>query len=330
MRTESFFLGPGSLAKTAHASPPLHFRGVEACGLEAGRWLVFGFPTDFPPDQRTEDRLSLTFDSDQLERPLEILGFPRLTLNCSADQQAGLVVARLCDVEPGGGSTLVTRGLLNLAHRGDHEHPAALEPGSQYVVCVTMSGIAHRFEAGHRIRVAISPTYWPWAWPSVQPVTLTVLLGGASSLALPGRDPATEPAAPQFLSPEMAPSLPVEPLGGSDAAHRRLAIDAAVGRRKLTDRYVFFPAVRLPDGTEYVEKFVDEFSIEDDKPLSATVICRRSIAISRAAWQTRVEAVSTMTGDEQWFHVTNELAAYEGPTRVFARTWSSRHQRQFL
>lgn len=128
----------------------------------------------------------------------------------------------------------------------------------------------------------------------------------------------------------MAPSLPVELLGGLDAARRRLAIDVGVGRRELTDQYEFFPAIRLPDGTEYVEKFIDEFSIEDGKPLSATVICRRSIAISRAAWRTRVEAVSTMTGDERWFHVTNELAAYEGSTRVFARTWSSRHQRRFL
>ena len=147
----------------------------------------------------------------------------------------------------------------------------------------------------------------------MQPVTLTVLLGGASTLVLPGRDPAAEPATPHFPPPEVAPSLPVEPLGGSDGAQRRLAVDVAVGRRKLTDHYVFFPAVRLPDGTEYVEKFIDEFSIEDDKPLSATVICRRSIAISRATWQTRVEAVSTMTGDERWFHVTNELAAYEDP-----------------
>ena len=139
MRTEIYILGRGSLAKMATESPPLRFRGVEACGLEAGRWLVFGSPTDFPPDQRAEDGLSLTFDSDQLERPLEILGFPRLTLTCSADQQVGLVAARLCDVEPNGRSALVTRGLLNLAHRDDHEHPAALEPGSEYPISVTMS-----------------------------------------------------------------------------------------------------------------------------------------------------------------------------------------------
>ena len=199
VRTERYILDQRSLAKTATESPPLRFRGVEACGLDAGRWLAFGFPTDFPPDQRAEDGLSLTFDSDELERPLEILGFPRLTLTCSSDQEVGLVAARLCDVEPGGGSALVTRGLLNLAHTGSHEHPAVLEPGSEYVVRVTMSGIAHRFEVGHRIRLAISPTYWPWAWPSARPVTLTVSLGGASILALPGRDPApAEPAAHRF------------------------------------------------------------------------------------------------------------------------------------
>ena len=41
---------------------------------------------------------------------------------------------RVCDVAPGGASTLVTRGVLNLTHRDGHEVPVPLVPGERYAV----------------------------------------------------------------------------------------------------------------------------------------------------------------------------------------------------
>ena len=287
IRFETYAFDQGALSKTAKESPPVCFRGVQSCGLESGKWLVFGNPTDFPPDQRAEDGRSLTFDSAPLEGPVEILGFPQLQLTCSVDRPVALVAGRLCDVAPDGSSRLVTRGLLNLAHGEGHERPAPLLPGQTQVATVAMSGIAHRFEIGHRIRVALSPTYWPWAWPSPQPVTLTVTLGGASGLLLPLRDPtpAEVAPAPTFLPAETAPPLRVEQLEGPSQAQRRIAIEVGSGRWELTERYAYFPALRLPNGIEYAESFVDEYFIEDGDPLSACVVCKRSIIVSKGDWQ---------------------------------------------
>src|SRR6185295_14037567 len=92
----------------------------------------------------------------------------------------------------------VTYGLLNLAHRKSHEFPEPLTPGRRERVRVQLNDIGQAFETGHRIRIAISTTYWPIAWPSPEPATLTIF-AGASALDLPLREP--DPAADAQAAP---------------------------------------------------------------------------------------------------------------------------------
>ncbi len=107
----------------------------------------------------------------------------------------------------------MSRGLLNLAHRDGHAAPAPLVPGETTIVRVRLDAAGYAVPAGHRLRVAISSTYWPWAWPSPEPVTLTLLAGPRSRLFLPVRPPRAEDAAlPPFDEPEHAPPYEVERL----------------------------------------------------------------------------------------------------------------------
>ena len=62
-------------------------------------------------------------------------------------------------------------------------------PGEEVEVTVRMDSIGHRFPAGSRIRLSVSPCYWPLAWPSPEPVTLTLRHGGTAALVLPERPP---------------------------------------------------------------------------------------------------------------------------------------------
>ena len=107
---------------------PRELLGVQSCGTEAGAWTAEGQSADLAGDQRPDDALSLTFDSEPLEEPLEILGFPEASLELAVDRPNALVAVRLCDVFPDGTSALVTRGLLNLSHRESHEHPGRSSP----------------------------------------------------------------------------------------------------------------------------------------------------------------------------------------------------------
>jgi putative CocE/NonD family hydrolase len=294
--------------------------GSQLCGLEGGSWIPFGNPGELPPDQRGEDGLSLCFDTAPLGEPVEILGFPEVVLEVAADRPLALACARLCDVAPDGSSLLVTRGLLNLAHRDGHEAPSPLEPGRRYEVGVRLSAIAHAFPAGHRIRVAISPTYWPWAWPSPEVVTLTVFAG---RLELPVRPTGSADDGPApFEPPEAAPPLPVERLGEMPPAGRRIVRDLGAGSAELVAQLPASGRVRLL-GVEIEDEGSDRFTIREGDPLSARAESRWRIGIGRDGWRTRVETFSTLTADREAFLVTNEVRAYEGDGQVFARTWSA-------
>ena len=54
-------------------------------GLFAGKWCSYAAAPDLPHDQREEDGGALTFDSDRLAAPLEILGAPVVELQLSVD-----------------------------------------------------------------------------------------------------------------------------------------------------------------------------------------------------------------------------------------------------
>ena len=144
----------------------LTHRGSLAHGIDCGTWVAWGEPGDHAPDQQAEDGRSLCFTSAPLPEPLELLGFPEVSLTLISDRPLALLAVRLCDVAPTGASALVTRGLLNLTHRRSHESPEPLVPGEPTPVTLRLRSMGYAFPAGHRIRLALSPTYWPWAWPS--------------------------------------------------------------------------------------------------------------------------------------------------------------------
>ncbi len=137
-------------------------------------WFSFGPAEELPGDQQTEDAGSLVFDTDVLTGPLEILGNAVAALQLSSDQSQALVAARLCDVWPDGSSTLITRGILNLSQRNGKSNPQPMIPGEAVAVEVEMNHSAYVVPEGHRLRLAISTSYWPIAWPSPTGTCLTI------------------------------------------------------------------------------------------------------------------------------------------------------------
>jgi predicted acyl esterase len=316
-----YWLAGEALTPQPAAGDPLDIQGSFLAGADAGLWCPHGSPGDMPPDQRAEDGLALTFTSAPLEAPQEILGFPEVTLEVAADRPNALLAVRLCDVAPTGASTLVTRGLLNLTHRDSHAEPAPLEPGRRCTVTVRLNAAAHSLPAGHRWRVAISPTYWPWAWPSPEPVTLTIFPGEDTGLVLPIRAPRdTDASLAPFGPPEGAPPLRAEWLR-QPSRSRSEERDLIAGMVSLLDRADVGRRRMLDNGLEYESTRSDRYSLGASTPLSARVDCERTISFRRGDWQVHVETSSSLTADATAFHLTNVLEAYEGPARVFAKTW---------
>jgi putative CocE/NonD family hydrolase len=296
--------------------------GLQHAGADGGTWLSKGTADDLPPDQRAEDGRSLSFTGPELAEPVEILGQPQMRLRVRSDKPLALVAVRLCDVAPDGASLLVTRGLLNLTHRDGHHQVAPLAPGEEYDVVVPLDAIGHAFAPGHRIRVALSPTYWPGAWPSPEPVSLDVVTGPGTSLVLPVRSVRGEdPLAADFREPEGAPAPPVD-VTSAGAWRRHVSYEAGSGEHRVCWELDRPAGVRLPDGLEMIQEAGDLFTITEGDPLSAGVQSRWDIRFGRGDWQPRVVAESTMTADATDFHVSCSLEGFEGRNRVFNKAWT--------
>ncbi|MEX0983800.1 MAG: CocE/NonD family hydrolase [Actinomycetota bacterium] len=312
----------GALHEDAGGSADLSHTGLQHHGLHAGTWCPYGPEADFPPDQREEDALCLSFDTAPLLDRLELLGHPRLHLRVAADRPNAFVAARLCDVAADGTSTLLSRGALNLTHRDSHEHLAPIEPGVAYDVDIELDVLGQAVPAGHRLRLALSTTYWPWLWPSPEVTTITVSAGERSWLDLPVRPldvPDGEP--PAFGPPESAASSATEVLRADPAFHR-------IEHDVVEDTYVMRlnqdgdNAIRR-EGVLIRDEARDEMFIREGDPLSARAVCDRVYGLGweESGIEVEIRTRSVMTSDATHFHLEDRLEAFEGQTRVFERTW---------
>jgi putative CocE/NonD family hydrolase len=328
------WLDPGRLGDAATSKTQLDLRSPQTTGLGAGEWCGFGAPGEAPPDQRGDDGCSLTFDSQPFQERMEILGGPVATLEVAADRPVAFIAVRLNDVAPDGASTRVTYGLLNLTHGDGHEHPKPLEPGKRYLVRVAMNDVAHAFTAGHKLRLAISTSYWPIAWPAPEPVTLS-LFTGESFLDLPVRTPdPTDAALRPFKSPECAPTQATELRPAAlkriverDRATNETVYTVSSGRGNLDGaKLTRIKAVDLEIGHTTVK----HFRIGEEDPGSAQAEVIQKTWFSRGRWKTRVETRTRFSSTPDDFVLEAELTAYEDDEQLFTRSWARRVKRDLL
>lgn len=292
-------------------------------GADAGRYFPFGNAADLPPDQRTEDGRSVCFDTGQLHAPVEVLGRPSVRLTVSASAAAHIIV-RLCDVAPDGRSTLMTRGVLNLRSRSGMDLDTPVIPGETMQVEVPLVAIGWAVPIGHRVRLSLSTTYWPWVWPHPEIAELDVDLAD-SVLTLPVRD-AGAPSVPVDLgAPEQSTPLAVVPRASQAVRpEREVRYEPATGRWTLTVDPRYGGDRSYPDGLDYREQAVESYSIVDGDPLSATAASSWRIGLSRPGWQVDLEVEATMTADTTHFITEHRVQARIDGASVFDRTWHGR------
>lgn len=300
--------------------------GTQSCGAAAGVWCANGLPDELPDDQRADDELSLTFDLPPLDERLELLGRPVLRLTVASDRPVALVAARLCDVAPDGASALVSWGMLNLTHRDGDETPCPLEPGRFYEVRVPLKVVGQAVEVGHRLRIALSPTYWPHAWPSPEPATLTFRTGPDAVLELPVRTPRPDETEPVFGPPTAAPPAAIEML---EPPHRKRLVTSSGAVATTTDTEGYRHRI-IESDTVVGYAATDTWTITEGDPLSAHEVCERECELSRPGWKTRVSTRSEMGSTDREFVLTDTVLAYEADELVFERTTVTRIPRDLV
>ena len=328
--------GGGGLESEPIAAVTLALSSPQVTGLAGGDWCGMGSEGEAPLDQRLDDGRSLVFDSEPLAADVEILGMPRVTLKLSSDRLVAMIAARLNEVAPDGSSARVSFGLLNLTHRDGHENPEPLIPGEAVTVEIELNAIAHRFSAGHVIRLALSNVYWPMTWPAPEVATLEIDTGGCC-LVLPVRAPQADDAAlPDFAPVEAA---------DSSSTRKRLApagFDRSIERDLVGNRVVYrmvseggdFGSARLLrieeinlDLGHHVEH---RFSIDERDPLSAASEFIERLTMRRDDWRIHIDARLRLTASRAEFFVDARLQAHEGDAEIFVREWQERIPRDLL
>ncbi|MFC9752808.1 CocE/NonD family hydrolase [Streptomyces sp. NPDC056921] len=295
-------------------------------GLDAGRFFPFGNDADLPPDQRDEDAKSVCFEFPVKDAPIEILGRPRVKLRIRMDAPRGQAIARLCDVAPDGSSTLVTRGALNLSARHGRDRAEDWPVGATEDVTFELNGIGHTFPPGHRIRLAVSSSYWPWIWPQAGSVGFTLDADG-SLVELPVRRSVADPAI-RFEEPEQSEPLGVVyPVTLDEQRPERLVVrDVAKGEWRLEVDPRYGGTRVYPDGLEFTEDALETYTIQENDPLSARTRSDWAIRLHRPemAWDVRIETRSEIGADDTDFITSDEVVCKEGGEVVFHRTWEKR------
>ena len=253
---------------------------------------------------------------------------PRARLLVSSDQPNALLAVRALRRR--------ARRLVDARHprrsstsrtaRATRSH-APLVPGEPTPVTVALNAIAHAFPPGTGSGSRVSPTYWPWAWPS--PVTAKVTLCARRQLARAAgasaaRGRAGDPFRRTGLGAERRGRLPRRRL----RAAARSSATSATGRLTITTDFSYFGAPDVPQRLRVQRGHArrgDRSCIGD--PLSAEVRCERTIRMRQGEWSIRVEAWATMSSTHDAFIVTNGIDAYEGEARVTAQAMEPRRSR---
>jgi putative CocE/NonD family hydrolase len=308
-------LGPhgmlgGDMSAPATIATPQH------CGVMAGEYFTTVPDAQMPGDQRRDDGLSVCWDTPVLESALDISGRPRVTANVAIDQPQGNLIARLCDVHPDGTSTLIGLGVLNLCHREGNAEPRAMVPGQVEEIAVALDQTCYRVPAGHRLRLAVSTTYWPLVQPAPAPATATLSDG---ALVLP-----VAPDAPQIdiPAPERDDFFPAYPLHEAGEDRRTVEHDLTNGRV----RYVIHGDGGLTEnphhGMQSHETRHEVWEIDPDDPLASTGTLTFTALRRRGAWEARTEATIRFSCRETTYDVEAEVIAWEGETEFHRKSWA--------
>ncbi|MEQ7128173.1 alpha/beta fold hydrolase [Actinopolymorpha sp. B11F2] len=161
--------GPGQISNPP-AGTPAAMSSVPGLGAVAGR-LLTRVTLDVPGQ-------AVSYDSGPLTGPVDVTGSPTVRVRAASRSGDAVLFVKVYDVAPNGLTELPGGAVAPVRL---HNLPASLDQARP--VDVTLPGVVHRFQPGHRIRVTVATADQAYAGPA-EPQTYVVGLAG-NSIRLP-------------------------------------------------------------------------------------------------------------------------------------------------
>jgi uncharacterized protein len=282
-------------------------------------WGAGGRPNGLARDLRPDDALVPTFTSEPLDVPIDVLGIPEVVLGWRSPVRTGTAVVRLQDVAPDGTPIQVTAGILDLTHRDGHDRPAPLPVRETVTVRVPLRACGYRFATGHRIRVSVASSAWPVIWPSPDPATVELVLGGPpdARLVLPTIAPAGSAAVPTFRTESAG--LPSIGGGSEDEPIWRVTEDVLAGTVTV-ESFEGGESVN-DDGTRLYGSERHAMTASDADPATASMVSEVRYRLEQDGHVVTSAADAAMTSSADAFRLRGELRVTLDGEPFATRTW---------
>jgi len=295
-------------------------------GRAAGDTGYFGRYGGLPGDQREDDERSYSIETAPLDDALHLLGACKLSLAVRCEQPLSQLTARLCDVAPDGTSSLIAVAPRNLALSDDLSETRNPEPGSVRQIEITFPTQSYRIAAGHRLRLALSQSYWPMVPPApenqvieIDPAKMILLLPTLEDMPpTSGNSPA--PARPrevatsytQELLPALERTRDFEPDGTLiDGWHQPFT------RQNFHEKQMRFG---------YETKA--NHRIHPDDPTSAQTDIQHRLVLDRPDGCAEIDSELTKTAEATAFHIKATLQVHWDGDEVSRKHWDFRIPRR--
>ncbi|GAB5466998.1 MAG: CocE/NonD family hydrolase [Rhodospirillales bacterium] len=323
--SQALYLDSGALSErpaalAAKAEVPYDLR-VGAASGDTGYFGRFGGQ---PRDQAVDDARSLVYESAPLREEMVVLGGACCELLLTADQPLAQIVLRIVDVAPDGSLSRVALALRNLALDDHLEGGRPLVPGALRALRVRFPAKAYRFAPGHRLRLALSASYWPLAWPSPRPVRLTLDLAQCRLLLPLLRGTPTALARP--FAPAVQTDASFERVSDGRLSHRES--EAADGTLIASWHQAFtslrYPAIDSLFGFETRARH----SLHPKDPLSANSRFDHFMRFERPDGTAEVEAWAGVGASADHYRLEGGVTVSWRGRQIFERQWSPQLRRR--
>ncbi len=325
-----YYLGANGQLLTAakgSAAGSAEFEYEPTVGMQNGFWSAGGISFYLADDQRSDEAHSLVFTSAPLEKPLSLLGWPRVVLHAASSARVATFVVKLSDLAPDGKSALITDGSLNGTRRNSLTSPEDLTPGEVYELNVPMAPTGWVLAAGHRLRLAISGSDFPNLWPTPEAAHNRIYYGGlrVSRITLPVAKPTQAPP-PQFDPP---PALMKFGTSYGEPPTQQTLIDQITGNVTIINRRAGRTVLEEGLGTLASESSFRCTALSSNAA-QASIVGTHRYSIEREEGRFDVIGESAIRATADTFHIVIDLTVTRNGRPFFQKQWTSSEPRQKL